>query len=67
MVYHLKLPTKLAIHDISHASLLKPHYGLVTFGPAPIIVADIDPAEYEVEALLYYHTQKYNFTIRLNI
>ena len=46
VAYHLCLTPELAIHNVLHASLLKPHHGSVPFHPASIVVADIDAVEF---------------------
>ena len=43
---------------------MKPHHRPVPSCPTPIIVANIDAAEYEVEALICHCTQKYNCTMK---
>ena len=64
VVYHLNLPPKVAIHDVFHAYLLKPHHRPVSSHLDPIILADINTAEYEVEALLQHHFWKYDHTMK---
>ena len=54
MVHQLNLPPELAMYDVFHASLLKPHYSLVPLYPAPIVFTSVDAAEYETKALPHY-------------
>ena len=54
VAYHLQLPEALGrLHDVFHASLLKPHHGPVPPRANPIVV-DTSAAEpeYEVESIL---------------
>ena len=54
VAYHLQLPEVLGrLHDVFHASLLKPHHGPVPPRADPIVV-DTSAAEpeYEVESIL---------------
>ena len=55
VAYHLQLPEALGrLHDVFHASLLKPHHGPVPPRADPIVV-DTSAAEpeYEVESILH--------------
>ena len=64
IIYHFNLPLELALHDAFYTSLLKLHYRPVFSHPAPIVVADIDATEYDVEALLFHCIWKYNCTMK---
>ena len=52
MVYCFNLQPELAIYDIVHASLLKPHHWTIPSCHAPFVITDINAAEHEVKALL---------------
>ena len=57
VAYRLQLPEALGcLHDVFHASLLKPHHGPVPPRADPIVV-DTSAAEpeYEVESILRSH------------
>ena len=56
MVYYLRVPPELAIHDVFHASFLKLHYGPVPSYLAPFVISDINAAKYKAEALQYHCT-----------
>ena len=55
VAYRLKLPDSFGcLHNVFHASLLKPHHGAVPYHAEPIVVdagAAAEP-EFEFEALL---------------
>ena len=63
MAYRLTLPTELGrLHDVFHASLLKPHHGSVPYRDEPVVVdsaAGAEP-EYEVEAILKQRQRRQN-------
>ena len=60
LTYRLELPSSWKIHDVFHATLLKPYQETKTYGenyPHPLPILEEGEELYEVEAILNHRKQ----------